>query len=74
MITSIAVWFLIVQASPDNLSDNIAPVQLGPYSDIESCQRVSDMRDGKGRYLIGSTRGCVQVNVPALTLPVITKE
>lgn len=69
MVTSIAVWFLIVQANPDNLTENVALVQLGPYSDVESCQRVSDMRDRKGAYLIGAERGCVQVNVPVLTLP-----
>lgn len=69
MVTSIAVWFLIVQANPDNLTENVAPVQLGPYSDVESCQRVSDIRDRKGAHLIGAERSCVQVNVPVLTLP-----
>lgn len=69
MITSIAVWFLIIQ------QDAYVPtVQLGPYSDLESCNKVADMRRANGEALLNLPRGCIQVNVPALTLPVITKE
>lgn len=65
MVTSIAVWYLIVQANA-----HVAPAQLGPYSDLDSCNRVADMRRADGRTMIDESRGCVQVNIPAQVLPI----
>lgn len=65
MVTSIAVWYLIVQANA-----HVAPAQLGPYADLDSCNRVADMRRADGNTMINEPRGCVQVSILVQTLPV----
>ena len=64
-MNSITVWYLIVQ-----VYGHVGPVQLGPYSDLDSCNRVADMRRADGRTMIDESRGCVQVNIPAQVLPI----
>ena len=62
-MNSITVWYLIVHAY-----GHVAPVQLGPYSDVESCNRVAEMTRADGKTLLNEPRGCVQVNIPVLPL------
>lgn len=64
MATSIAVWYLILNTQ----NFQAQPAQFGPYSDLESCNAVADMRAADGGQLLNIGRGCIQVNIPVQTL------